>query len=180
MRSRSSGKGNEPGHAISQTCGRVMLALDDIVLVRVAEEITHAQPPEVVITFLTSSGPAAAETEGIVQHEHTLSSTADYTEARSLSRPHDSKRAGSSREEDRSSVRTQLVVVKSGGGLSSLPVAIFSDAGDAHRRARFLALRLIVQECSLDSFSPPETPSTGLYLEKTETGLLLKTADPNT
>jgi hypothetical protein len=31
-----------------------MLALDDIVLVRVAEEITHAQPPEVVITFLTS------------------------------------------------------------------------------------------------------------------------------
>jgi hypothetical protein len=33
---------------------------------------------------------------------------------------------------------------------------------------------------ALDSFSPPETPSTGLYLEKTETGLLLKTADPNT
>jgi hypothetical protein len=88
--------------------------------------------------------------EGIVQHEHTLSSTAGYTKARSLSWPHDSKRAGSSREEDRSSVRTQLVVVKSGGGLSSLPVAIFSDAGDAHRRARFLALRLIVNVADSD------------------------------
>jgi hypothetical protein len=84
MRSRSSGKGNEPGHAISQTCGRVMLALDDIVLVRVAEEITHAQPPEVVITFLTSQ--EAHVLHGKIAREF-LSAYEQYIRDRQLRRP---------------------------------------------------------------------------------------------
>jgi hypothetical protein len=134
MRSRSSGKGNEPGHAISQTCGRVMLALDDIVLVRVAEEITHAQPPEVVITFLTS------------QEAHVRNSPKQLTTpkpARLAGPMIPSERAHQGRKIDRVYVHNWLLSSLAEqpatrhepacGGISSLPVAIFSDAGDAHR-----------------------------------------------
>jgi hypothetical protein len=63
---------------------RVILALDDIVLVRVAEAITHAEPPEVVITFLTT--PVEHVFHGKIAREF-LSAYERYTRDRQRARP---------------------------------------------------------------------------------------------
>jgi hypothetical protein len=63
---------------------RVIIALDDIVLVRVAEEITHAESPEVVITFLTSQ--EAHVFHGKIARDF-LSTYEQYIRDRQLRRP---------------------------------------------------------------------------------------------